>query len=255
MAIAMRADHGFTAWSWGRVGSAQLLMRLRLVGVGTALVLAPTVMAGELEIGVYGGFNESAHSIATLSGAGGTQEDTIGWQGKSFVAPWYYGVRAIYWSERVEDWGVGLDFTHAKAYADIEGSGIGDTYSVLEFTDGLNHLTANVFRKWDFDSGLRVYGGAGLGIGIPHVEVTTLPGSVAGASETFEYQVTGWVAQATAGASYEFTPGVRIFGEYKLAYSINEAQLAGGAGTFSTNLVTHQVLTGVSISFDGPGDF
>ena len=95
--------------------------------------------------------------------------------------------------------------------------------------------------------------GAGAGLSIPHVEVTTLPWSIVGESKTFEYQIAGGVVQALAGLSYEFADNWRLFGEYKLSYSWNKAQLSGDVGTFETNLVTHHVLAGVSYAFDVGG--
>ena len=73
-----------------------------------------------------------------------------------------------------------------------------------------------------------------------------------GATETFEYQITGPAFQGIVGASYQLFDNVRVFGEYKLSYSVNEAQLNGG-GTFSTNFTSHHVLAGISYSFDAGG--
>lgn len=223
---------------------------MRLWGVAVAAMLGlGGAQAGELEIGLYGGFNESAHSHGILSDGTVSQDNVVGWKGLSTTNPIYWGARLIYWPESVSDWGFGLDYTHAKAYADLVGSGIEHTYSVLEFTDGLNLLSANAFRKWDFDSGLRTYVGAGVGLSIPHVEVTTLPGSIAGSTKTFEYQVAGGVVQALAGVSYEFADNWRLFGEYKLSYTWNNAALTDSDFTFQTNLVSHHVLAGLSYSF------
>ncbi|RUT31208.1 lipid A oxidase [Arsenicitalea aurantiaca] len=224
------------------------------VALATLLLQAPLAGAQEIEFGIYGGLNESAHSKAILSNGTDELVDYVTWEGKSFEASYYYGVKVTYWPEAMADWGFGIDFTHAKAYADLADSGMDLDYSVLEFTDGLNQLTLNAFRKFEFGNGLRAYGGFGAGISIPHVEITTTAANpVVANSETFEFQVTGGVVQAVAGASYEFVEDWRVFGEYKLAYSWNEAQLAGNAGTFSTNLVTHHVLGGVSYSFDFAG--
>jgi len=229
-------------------------MFLRFFAAGLVVATsASAIQAGELEVGVYGGMNESSHTYGELSNGTDVQGGYFKWKGLSFEGPVYYGARLTYWPESIANWGFGLDYTHAKAYADLDELNAGDSYSRLEFTDGLNLLTANVFYKQDFDNGLRAYGGLGAGLSIPHVEVTTKPSTVVGATETFEYQVTGPAFQAIAGLSYEFADNWRVFGEYKLSYAINEAQLNGG-GTFSTNFTSHHVLAGISYSFDA-GDF
>lgn len=210
-------------------------------------------MAGELELGVYGGMNESSHSKGVLSNGTAEQVDYFKWDGKSFEGPIYYGARLTYWPDSLQNWGFGVDFTHAKAYADLSQLGGPGNYTRLEFSDGLNLLTANAFYKHDWDNGLRAYGGAGAGLSIPHVEVTTTAATVTGASETFEYQLTGAAFQALAGVSYEFAENWRVFGEYKLSHAINRAELANGAGTFSTNLTSHHVLAGISYAFEAGG--
>lgn len=218
------------------------------------MLVAPAT-AGEIELSGALGYNWSPHSIATLTNSDTleSQTDTLSWDGASFDPAPYYSVRLTYWSESLADWGFGVDYTHAKAVAKRAESGVDDTYSWLEFTDGLNLITANVFHKWDWDAA-RLYVGAGAGASIPHVEITTLPDSIVGESLTREAQLAGAAVQLVAGGSYELFPGVRAFGEYKLAYSVNDTVLAGGVGTFSTNLVNHQIVGGISIAInDGSG--
>jgi lipid A oxidase len=218
------------------------------------LALAGSVAAGELEVGLYGGMNESSHTYGELSNGTDTQGEFFEWEGRSFEGPIYYGARLIYWPDSFENWGFGVDFTHAKAYADLDELGAPGNFTRLEFTDGLNLLTANVLYKHEWDSGLRLYGGAGLGVNIPHVEIDTTAATVVGPSETFEYQVAGAAVQGVVGASYEFAEDWRVFGEYKLSYASVDADLAGGAGSFSTDFTSHHVLAGISFSFDA-GDF
>ncbi len=219
------------------------------------LVMAcvPAAQAGELEISAYGGGNSTQDSEGTLSNGSMSRTDTITWDGKSFDPPIYYGVRVTYWPEAMPDWGVALDLTHAKSYADIPGSGVDGTYDRLEFTDGLNLLTLNGLRRFQVGGKTDLYAGVGAGLTIPHVEVTTTPASLTGPSSTFGYQVTGWTAQAMVGLSYEVVDNLKVFGEYRIAYSSNEATLDGGAGTFSSDMTTHHAAIGLSYAFDAPG--
>lgn len=228
-------------------------MRFQSIVAAALLTSVCGAIAGELEVGVYGGMNESAHTYGELSNGVATQGGYFEWNGLSFEWPTYYGAKVTYWPESLANWGFGVDFTHAKAYADLGLLGAPGNYTVLEFTDGLNLLTANAFYKHDWDNGLRAYAGAGVGVSIPHVEITTTPATVVGATETLGYQLTGPAAQVVLGASYEFAENWRLFGEYKLSYAVVNAQLSGGAGTFSTSFTSHHVLAGVSYAFDAGG--
>lgn len=165
--------------------------------------------------------------------------DTLTWEGRSFDAPPYYGWRATYWAS--PEFGYGLDFAHNKVYPkdDVLPAG----YSKLEFTDGLNTLTVNAYRRWENAiAGLTPYVGGGVGLSIPHVEV------VSGASETFGYQVTGPAATWIAGASYPISDQWSVFGEYKGNYTQNDADLDTG-GSLSTDIITNAVNVGVSFRF------
>jgi lipid A oxidase len=222
--------------------------------MAASLSFVAPAAAGEWELSGSLGYNFSPHSTATLTNfAGVVEHQTLAWDGASFEPAPYYSIRLLYWLETIDDLGFGIDYTHAKAVAKREESGVANTYSWLEFTDGLNIITANVFKKWDFD-GVRVYVGAGAGVSIPHVEITTLPGAITGASMTREAQIAGPAVQLVLGSSYELFEGVRAFGEYKFAYTMNDMTLSGGAGTFSTNLINHQIVAGISIAInDGTG--
>jgi lipid A oxidase len=204
--------------------------------------------AGQLEVGIYGGANDVIATPSTLSQNGTTYQVNPPWVGKSFDAPIYYGVRATYWPDMMPNWGFGIDFTHTKAYADLTDPSAAGRFSTLEFTDGVNQLTADAFYKWDFGNGLHPYVGGGVGAIIPHVEIVTTPANTIQTS-TLEYQVTGPVVQAIAGISYDITHNIHVFAEYKAAYQWNNANLVGG-GTFSNSFLTNQVLAGISFSLD-----
>jgi lipid A oxidase len=86
------------------------------------------------------------------------------------------------------------------------------------------------------------YVGGGLGVSIPHVEVTN------GASETFGYQLTGPAATWIAGASYPISEQWSVFGEYKGTFTSNTGDLDTG-GTIETDIFTNAVNVGVSFNF------
>ena len=196
----------------------------------------------EVELSFYGGWQSAPHSNVSISGDSVIPDDdfTAGWDGRSFEAPPHYGLRATWW--RNEDLGFGIELNHTKVYADdatLAASGLDH----FEFSDGLNIVTFNVFRRWEEAfGGFTPYLGGGLGVSIPHVEVT-VPGS-----KTFEYQLAGPAVAWMAGASYPITDRWSVFGEYKGTYSMNETELETG-GSLDTDIITNAVNFGVSFDF------
>jgi len=198
--------------------------------------------SAETELGIYTGYQVAPHSRVegTDPGGAGAFSFLTTWEGDSFSPPPYWGVRATYWMN--DSWGVGLDFNHAKVIAD-PATRAANGFTRLEFTDGLNILTANVWRRWENDARRWTpYVGAGAGFAFPHVEVSSAGGT------TFEYQITGPAVAVVAGVKYEINDRWGIFGEYKGTYSMNEADLTNG-GTLSTDIVTNAINIGVSLSF------
>ena len=57
-----------------------------------------SINAKSIEIGVYGGVQSSPHSRITgkHSTAGAQYSELVGWEGKSFDAPIYYGTRTTF---------------------------------------------------------------------------------------------------------------------------------------------------------------
>jgi lipid A oxidase len=236
-----------------------------VLGIVVALLLAamawPAPARAEMQIGAYGGVLFTPDSDVDLTQPNGTNMSlsSVPWDGKPFADPPYYGFRATWWTDRVPAWGIMLDYTHAKTYSDLGAtvatSGtrggapvganetVGTTFSTLEFTDGLNLLTLNGLRRWEVGRDFRPYAGLGLGLAIPHVEVTTGFGP-----RTFEYQLTGVAAQGVLGLEARMTEAVSLFGEYKLSYAQVNADLVNG-GTLKTNLWTNHFILGLSVNF------
>jgi len=216
-------------------------MRRFLPLIACTIILAPVTGLAEVELSIYGGAQNAPHSDVFITGDDAYPAETfIGWEGRSFDAPPYYGIRATIWSSST--FGYGLDFAHNKIYP--QAGELDDTpFETLEFTDGLNTLTLNAYRRWQGAMGdLTPYVGGGVGLAIPHVEVSN------GETETFGYQITGPAATWIAGASYPINDTWSVFGEYKGTYSQNTADLDGG-GTLETDVITNAVNVGVSFSF------
>ena len=204
-------------------------------------VLTQNVNAQSIEIGVYGGIQSSPHSRITgkHSTSGAQYSELVGWEGKSFDAPIYYGIRTTFW--RNDKLGYGAEFTHTKAYAPsnaLQNAG----FDRLEFTDGHNVITFNINRRWDLGE-FKTYSLVGLGIAMPHVDA--LP---SGGLHTFEYQYTGPAVRAAVGLSRKLSEDFSIFTEYQFTASDNKVSLRNG-GTLNTKLLTNAVNLGVSYNF------
>lgn len=216
---------------------------LSILALSAVVALAPrTGAAQELELSFYGGTQSSPHSRMS-----GTRADTtpfssfIGWEGKSFAMPPYYGVRATWWRDNDIGWGVEL--THAKAYAPAADMPAG--FTRLEFTDGHNILTANIMKRWPgrWASGrLTPFVGAGLGVAVPHVDITE------NGNRTYGYQLTGPAAKLMAGVKYDINARWALFTEYQFTWTENEAELAGG-GSIKGRILTNALNVGVAVKF------
>lgn len=219
----------------------RLSTRLSAPLAALALAIAGPALAGP-ELSFYLGTQDAPHSRVKGSDPGGVGDYSflVDWKGKSFSNPPYYGVRATWW--RNQNLGFGVEFTHTKVYAsdkDKRNNG----FDTLEFTDGLNTLTANVMYRWPKEGrAWTPYVGGGLGIVIPHVEVTTAGG------KTFEYQYGGPAARGIAGISYAFNDRWSAFGEYQFTASHVDVDLDNG-GDLKTTLYTNALNFGVSYQF------
>ncbi|MEM8744465.1 MAG: hypothetical protein AAGF14_07520 [Pseudomonadota bacterium] len=216
----------------------------------------------EMQIGLYGGANKSPPSDVKLVAPDDTDillTDVV-WKNESFKPSPYYGGRGVDWNTTFPNFGLMVDFTHAKATAirsqtvnhTGKRSGVEvpatepfeKTFRKLEFTHGLNMLTFNaVFRATGVHRRIIPYAGVGIGFLVPHVEARR-------AGETreeavSEAQVTGMAMQALGGIEWRIFKSDRrsIFTEYKFAHTSNDVKLHTG-GVVSTDILVHQFILG-----------
>jgi lipid A oxidase len=203
--------------------------------------------AAETQISAFGGANWNLSSDVKVSGTSLSdgKYEGVDWDGKSFELPPFWGVRATYWLNA--NWGIAIDYVHAKAAADLSGS-LGSTFSRLEFTDGNNILLIDALYRFNPVYGGKVlpYVGAGVGVALPHVEATLV--KEGGDNKTYEYQMTGIAAQVLAGLEYKLNEKWSVFGEARFSYSNIVADLDGG-GTLKTHLWEPQLAIGLSYRF------
>mgnify|MGYP001969176362 CR=1 FL=1 len=150
----------------GGMGMKALILSTALV----AAAIAAPAAAQDYDLSVYTGWQTSPHSRieGDYPGTGASFDELIGWEGKSFEMPPYYGLRGTWW--RSDTFGVALEFTHAKVYANEDDRNDAG-FDTLEFTDGINILTLNAMQRWPGLWGSATpYAGAGLGVSMwPYV--------------------------------------------------------------------------------------
>ncbi len=218
------------------------MIRTSLIAAAV-LASSTAVASAEFQFSAYGGWQTAPHSLVTVTGIG-AESFTAGWDGRSFEMPPYWGLRGTYWLERLDmpKWGVSVDFTHAKVYADAATFPKTDNWTRFEFSDGINILTVSAMRRFDRWNGFEPYVGVGAGLSIPHVEVTRPEGT------TFNYQIGGAALQAQVGANYHINDWLSVFGEYQFNYAMNNVTLTEGA-KLETNIILNAFVAGVSVHF------
>ena len=216
-------------------------MRNKIFLIVGTLLLFNVFAHAENEISIYSGYQTLPHANLNGTAYGDPINKTIGWEGKSFSSPPYYGLKYVNWDHNI---GYGIEFTHAKAYAPV--SEMPANFSRLELTDGLNLITANAYKRWDGNL-YNPFIIAGLGVSVPHVDITyTKDGTT---HKTYEYQFAGGAIRLGGGISYPINSDYSIFSEYQFTYSMNELDLVNDGGTLSVNLVTNAINFGVSRKF------
>lgn len=217
-------------------------MKIRFVIGCIAAGLGPFAAQAETELSLYTGTQTAPPSNITVRGDSVIPDAMFEqlWEGQSHLWPIYGGFRVTFWQD--QNFGYGLDYAHNKTRPPNAALPAG--YDALEFTDGLNTWTINAYWRWpDAVFGQATpYVGAGAGLSVPGVEVRY------GASDTFEYQVTGLAATWLAGVSYPIAESWSLFGEYKGTYTSNEVDLVTG-GTLSSDIFTDAVNIGISYRF------
>jgi lipid A oxidase len=224
-----------TALAKGGAPRMHLQKPLHAMALATVLAGAPHATRADIELSFYGGPQTTHPSIIRSPGFGG---DKVNWNSEPFVIPPYYGLRAKWWSEgRL---GFGLDFFHAKAFAD-DPAALG--FDELNFSHGLNVLTADLWYRLPPVGRVTPYLGAGLGVVVPHVEVRPT-----GGTPTANYQIAGPAATVVLGGALPVSRNWSVFTEYKATYSQIRARLDTGA-PLDTNIFTDALNVGVTLRF------
>jgi lipid A oxidase len=248
-------------------GSLEFLSIFLLTAIVATTAFTVNARA-EFVMTAYGGAINTMDADVKLSRPGGTDLtfSDVPWSDKSFEGPIYYGLRLSYWFSEDKNWGVCMDFTHAKMYAqlndtvNVTGTRAGvpvtgteplnNTFKELSFSHGYNLLTFNGTYRWfpkgsrdnTFLGRLQPYVGLGLGVAVPHVEVEI------NGNKTEEYQYAGPAFQGFGGINFDIYKNFSIFLEYKLTYADMDADLTDG-GSIEVKPWSNHILFGLSYAF------
>lgn len=220
-------------------------LKRRIAGIVFAMLVPVTAVAEtelSFSVGVLG--TPASRVEGSDPGGAGSFSFLSGWGGGSLEMPSSYGVRGTWWTAQNPSLGFGLDFSHNRIGPD-SATATANGFNRLEFSGGMNTVTANVWYRWPGALGggaVTPYVGAGAGVALPNVDIDSAGGSTSGV------QLTGVAVEAVAGLKYNFNDRWAVYGEYKGGYTSNDIDLDNG-GSLSTGIVTNAINFGVSFSF------
>lgn len=213
--------------------------------VAACLLAVAPAARGEVELTLFNGHAEIPDSDLRLTRPDGTdlRFEGVSWDDVSFESPPYYGARLSWWRPRSPAWGLGLDFTHAKAHLDIDEvvplrggrggvpvAGVAPVRGDLDafaLSHGLNTVVLQSLRRWgETGNGwdrVTWFAALGGGIAVPHVEART------GGLQTAEYQLAGPALQAELGLDTAVDEHVGITLEARASWLDLDVDLTGGA--------------------------
>lgn len=223
---------------------------VRAAPIAALIVVAgPAPADAEWVFSAYLGASKTASNTVTIDPSAGERlrVGSIAYETEAFVSPYYYGSRLTYFLRRAPWLGMGIEFTHNKAKADvgqlvaINGGPpvpLSQVLGRLELTNGLNFALANVVVRRPVAVGgspdrLSVMGYGGLGAAVPHVE------TIFAGAEKFEYQLTGLGWQAGAGAEWRIVSGLSAIADLRLTGGRQRLDMGSGVltGTFTSGQV------------------
>ena len=209
-----------------------------------------------------------ASDVTLTDGSSELKLSDVEWQSKAGEPPPYYSIRYTHFFDQAPGWGFNVDVLHAKMISvldqDVAVQGnlagtpvsgvdaLGNTFTRLEFSDGLNIVSLNAMRRWrpfaETGEGSlaasSAYVSAGAGLAIPHAEIETE------LAATYGYQYSGPAAQIAAGFNYPVNDRFSLFTEYRFTWTNVEAQLDNG-WRLETDAMSHHLNVGIAFSLQG----
>ncbi len=185
----------------------------------------------------------------------------IEYKDKSFRTPLYYGLRTTYFKRPCSDFGLEVEFIHAKIYSNsqqivfVSGTKeggrmdstmrLGELVQGFSMTHGLNFLFFNLVGRFNFSekdgnllNKIKLFVRLGIGPSIPHTE------SVIQGIKKEQYELHIPAYQIAAGPEIKIWRSLRLLMEYKGTWvRVKDAQIANGYA--ETKLWTNHLVLGV----------
>jgi len=216
---------------WVRVAVVSLLL-----GVPTRAAHADWLFGG------YMGASATASNTLTVTPASGPPStiSNVVYKGQAFRSPWYYGVRAGWLPPATRGVGAEIEWTHAKAIAQIDPRA--QELNAFQQSHGLNFLLGNVAYRFTpaCDSRCTFVVRGGAGISTPHVESTFRN------THQEQYQYGGFAWQVGAGAEFRIWQFVYGIADARVTRVI-ENGLRADAAEISGAFFTRHVDVGIGL--------
>jgi hypothetical protein len=236
-----------------------MTIRRRMVSLAIMAVICadvPRAQADWLLAAYFGGARTASNTLSVDAPSVDVRVGPVTYAGESWRSPIYYGWRVRRTSD-LRPWiGFEVEFTHAKAIADVarvvsvEHDGLVESVSLatilprLELSHGLNLALANVVvvRTLPWSNGRwALIGRGGIGLAIPHVEAT-IPGTSRDA-----YQLAGWAGAVGGGVEWRAWRNLYVVADVRI--SLADVTFDVGDTSIHGTFRTAHANSGVALRF------
>jgi lipid A oxidase len=165
---------------------------------------------------------------------------SVDYEGEAFRSPWYYGVRAGWLPAATRGVGFEIEWTHAKAIAQIDPRA--SDLNAFQQSHGLNFLLGNLAYRFSPGCAGRCTPAVrgGVGISTPHVESTFRN------VHQEQYQRGGFAWQLGAGLEYRIWQFVYGIVDARIT-RVTQEHLRGAGAEISGSFFTRHVDFGVAL--------
>jgi hypothetical protein len=203
---------------------------------------SPRSATADWLFGGYMGASGTSSNTLTVTPAAGPpfSLNDVAYKGQAFRSPWYYGVRAGWLPAGTRGVGAEIEWTHAKAIAQIDPRS--SDLNQFQQSHGLNFLLGNVAYRFSPLCAGRCTPAVrgGLGISTPHVESTFRN------VHQEQYQRGGFAWQLGAGVEYHVWQFVYGIADARIT-RVTEKHLRSAGAEIAGSFFTRHVDFGVAL--------
>ena len=228
-----------------RLATRRFILSSLAMAIVLGLALGAPPAWAEFQIGGYGGWSESFDSDIHLSQPGGTNLtlNDVPWESKSFHPPPYWGVTRHLLARQRSELGPHGRLQPRQGHRRPGRRGERHRVPGTASSSGPRIGSATPSRSWSSPTAsMRSFFGGSISLDVRSLDALCrcrrrlrLPACggaprawTAQSAHTFDYQVTGVAVEGLVGLEYHLTQRFSLFGDYKLSYSNNDADLKDG---------------------------